>query len=874
MRVALQTVLRRAFPDEEGQRQYKNLMLHVITQIGLAAMDIRAFVPADYLEIIRAKIARRISKLKEAVYGFVAEQARSAESAMRAVLKEIQLTIEETDSTTVPGSFAQIQQDMQITLDNSSDYLEAAISRNLTEVTTSRFDRHYDIRNQRDRHGLPIPRSDDLLSLLDFERWVEFDMGGWAEMIEPSEDICCELAKRLDQYTRYTTETFVGSPETVSLMILTLLEGWVTLDRMCIAICPLLEKYTPEIPVTFLEPLLLPQHCQMRRAKKVDDYIVNRHRKGSSSIFLEPEPQSFAISYYDTSHRHRQLRQRIERHAQHSIDEKRKEWEEKSSQYSYLHYQAAQLEHEWVPNTRGKDYHASSCRRCSLENQASNISIEIYEWPLPEKESDLKTVIFELDCPHWFAAWRDVTWKLVQDFGRRELKKASNMEQNLLKYSETNQFAVKWGQRVTLGSNTKSWRRTHYNSRFFPVNFDDITCPNAFQFKLLDCSDNGWMIDQTEYPTVKPLCTYRLQHDVYSSLQYAVNSFRHTENQVIADQAQCHPNLSPHEFIAFGCLRAGERVQWLNMLRELASSTLSMNEESVGLLFRQAAWELGTSNQNTGLREAHRVFENESFRKRLLETLEHRLDSIEANWNEHHTLQTLVVIGLRALSLSKDNIMIERTAAFLRRCRQATMKWIEDLISSLSSQRGSQSQAQQMFLIRVGGVCQLTYAVELQHLPVLLHSPEDLFHLICASIVVFENTPPELKSGLTEANVAWVQTSRILHRVEERTRELIQQDALGLNNAIKRSVESLVITEPWDFDQGSLSRWATNQTAADGVRQQQQVRYDLLSGELLVDNCPPGRLPDHYTRDPSFQRLFGLVSAHDRTSFHSLSHSC
>ncbi|RHZ68728.1 hypothetical protein CDV55_106064 [Aspergillus turcosus] len=860
MRVALQTVLRRAFPEGKGQDQYKNFMLYLVTEIGLVATRKRPAVPADHLEIIRAKIGRRISKLQGAVFPFVAEYALSAETALKTALEGIQRTIIDTDSITVPELFSYTRQDLRMTLENCSEYLQAAMNGVPMEVETSPFNRTYEIRGQRDSNGVPMLRSNDVLSLFDFERWVENEMTNWAGIVQPSEHRCCILAERFGQYYEYGSPIYDGNPEAMSIMILTMLEVWVTLDQMCCIMCPLLREYSPEIPVKFLEPLLLPQRCQMRRAGRIEAYIESRHHgrvPSSPDILRDPAPHSFAISYYDSSQEHQRLREQIEQHAHAELEEKRREWKEKSSQYDSILHEARQLGHEWELNKRGRYYHVSYCRRCSLENQAHSINIDVYEWPLPQSDDDWKSVIFELRCPHWFASWRDVTWKLVQDLGRPKMRTASHMEQNLLKYSETKRFAINWGQHLTLGSSTKSWLRSHYKSRDFPVDFKDITPPNAFRFKLLDSRGNGWVTDQEEYPTVKPLCTFSLPHSPYSSLQYALNHFRHTENQIIADQRNCHPKLSLHEFIAFGCLRAGERVQWYNMIRELASSTLSMNNESVCILFRQAAWELGTSSGKTDLREAHRVFEDTAFSDRLLETLECRLDSIEANWDEHHTLQMLVIIGLRALRLSVRDTAVERAAEFLRRCRKVTMRWIRDLVINLDSQTGTQSQAQQLLLKRVGGICQLTYSVESQYLSVLLRSPEDLFHLVRSSIIVFENTTPESKSSPAEAKAAWVQTSRILHRTEEHTRRLILQDASGLNDAIEESVQTLVVTSPWTFGQGSLTRWATSQTTSDALRQEQQVHYDLLTGELLVDNCPPGRLPENYQKDPLFQTVFG-----------------
>ncbi|KAI9441024.1 hypothetical protein H4582DRAFT_1515907 [Lactarius indigo] len=43
-----------------------------------------------------------------------------------------------------------------------------------------------------------------------------------------------------------------------------------------------------------------------------------------------------------------------------------------------------------------------------------------------------------------------------------------------------------------------------------------------------------------------------------------------TSNEVIAGQADCPPELTPHEYLAFSGLRSGPRLQWLNVAREAA----------------------------------------------------------------------------------------------------------------------------------------------------------------------------------------------------------------------------------------------------------------------------------------------------------------
>lgn len=155
---------------------------------------------------------------------------------------------------------------------------------------------------------------------------------------------------------------------------------------------------------------------------------------------------------------------------------------------------AQQLDHNSRVNRKGYTYHhVTSCERCDVENAANNLEISVYEWPLPTDETALKSVVFELSCPCWFACWRDVTWKFLHNFGRYEKSQASDMKQDLMSYREVEKFRVNLGQRLSLGSVTKSWRVTHYGSQRFPVDFEEISVPNGLRFKLLDRVDNVWV---------------------------------------------------------------------------------------------------------------------------------------------------------------------------------------------------------------------------------------------------------------------------------------------------------------------------------------------------------------------------------------------
>lgn len=295
-------------------------------------------------------------------------------------------------------------------------------------------------------------------------------------------------------------------------------------------------------------------------------------------------------------------------------------------------------------------------------------------------------------------------------------------------------------------------------------------------------------------------------------------------------------------------------------MRELASPTLSMNEGPVTLILSQAAWELGSYNSKSCLRVAHQVFEDSAFVARFIEVLEQRLHAIESNWNEHNTLYALVILGLRLHSLYNRRPMADCAVSFLRKIRQVAMRWCQTLLASLDSHTGKDSDAHGRLILKVGGICQLTYALELWRLPSVLTSREDLMMWTWSSMITYDNSPKSSDQLPTETKAILIRTMKLLHHVEERARQLIEVDASGLNDALKLIAPNVQVSSPWRFCDGRLSRWATNQTQATSHARQLEVRYDLLSGEFLVDNSPPGRLPAEYTGHPLFQRVFGLVS--------------
>jgi hypothetical protein len=158
-------------------------------------------------------------------------------------------------------------------------------------------------------------------------------------------------------------------------------------------------------------------------------------------------------------------------------------------------------------------------------------------------------------------------------------------------------------------------------------------------------------------------------------------------------------------------------------------------------------------------------------------------------------------------------------------------------------------------MLHIGGICLLTFSADSEHLVAALHTQEDLQFLIQASISVFKNSIVSTGTVPIEAKAMVLRTSRVLCYAEQQIRQLIDIDCSGLTRAVKQSGQDLQMSTPWRFLEGNNVRWVTS-TSPDFS---EEFHYNILTGELRINNELPGRLPEDITKDALFQRLFGQV---------------
>ncbi len=243
-------------------------------------------------------------------------------------------------------------------------------------------------------------------------------------------------------------------------MLLTLMELWLALDAITVALYPLLAKFDPGIPQNLLYTFQLSDRADMCRLQKIEKYLEKRRSSAEyplSFVLGELSHDYFAARYFDQCEEMQDLYSVITAADGAMKGRKELEWIEKTSEYDEILKGAAEtacmfMEDEFDPLKRQHD--DRRCRKHFLERRAAKMRIQIHEALLPADFTAAKAVVFELIIPPGFAAWRDGTWQLLQ-LGRLRQVPDRSPHVFLYDYPGLRPFMEPTGCGITLASRTK-----------------------------------------------------------------------------------------------------------------------------------------------------------------------------------------------------------------------------------------------------------------------------------------------------------------------------------------------------------------------------------------------------------------------------------
>ncbi|KAH7882701.1 hypothetical protein F5I97DRAFT_1984211, partial [Phlebopus sp. FC_14] len=863
IRVALQTTLEQS---TLGRERYKAFMLFFMHQLTQKALE--KDMSSELLHFMSAKLSRRLKKLGASAPEWLSQEILQTTKSVRQTLETRWDRVIQAQAASPHWAPLELSlsEDTKLSLVKSREYLHAALENQTTSSSSSEFNPQHHRRGTLDeflsvdgKFFEGVYRAEPYLTLYDFERAVAHGIDVWvAGITEEGADRACEkLELSANKYSSNARKMYKNNPEDLSLMLLTLLELWVALDKIVVKKIPILKDYSPEVPTTLLERFLLRKHKDFERLRLLYEYIRNRHSRAHRgwSVFSDrADGNSFRIRYYNNSSSMQSLKHRIEQAARSERERRVDELEQKNARHMELAGLVERGSHTFYVDLWGNSIHDRSCVKCARENEMSRMEIEVHEWPLPSDELYASIVVFELQCPIAFDLWRSATFHLLVDVCS-PLPERKNPYIVLGNYSDLQPHCRKHRRaRVTFASDAKPFIGAHYRSTRIPSTEDKVCVNNGLQFYGFDSIAGVPVAGAFKRVDVSHQCTYQLQDGPYRNLQCYIGNTSHTTNSVLVNQADCHHELSIHEFIAFGSLRSGCMVQWLNILRELRDRALSFRRHEIQYLLVQATCQVGPLSI-AGEWVWHHELRGPHFCMSLLGELESLVLDVEANWLESVTMNTISFLATRVLASSPDSEVSHRVYRLLRSVRKKTHSWVQELSKKVEDADGEVENEELRWRLRdAGAICRSTFDVDPEHYEKILNSPEDVEILVCCAILVHDNTPAKLDSIPETSKLLLERDRRLSWALENVLSNLIQNNDEGLHYAVSRMWPSYQRGSLWEEATYPNSRWFSCWTAS---QKSQQVSFNLLDGTLLVDGKPSGKLPLDVMRHPLYQLVFG-----------------
>ena len=521
------------------------------------------------------------------------------------------------------------------------------------------------------------------------------------------------------------------NPEDMSTRLLTGIELYVALDKLVVKEIPMLADYPPEIPISFLEILLLRKTASLHRLSCAYQYLSARHsqsRSGWSVLSNKFTEDSLPVRYYDQSPHLWQLKARIEHDATENVTGR------------------AGLQPQGASLAQTLDGYQEFQRHLPLAKCAQS--------PLPALPLHAKVVVFELQCPPCIRIWRSAAPRILCCFYHFIFSDDSlegKKEYNLLASVPPIQPYFVERQRPPL--HVQIHFAYFYPEDSHPTNSPILHYvvqhpdPDTLELNCLSIWQPGRRYN-TALERSRNL-RYRLfLHSECPScrdLEKYVDYTSHTSNDVLSAEAECPADLSFNEFIAFAHLRSGGSLQWLNILHELRSRTLNFRRHQVHYLLAHTAFQVGPLDLNTGTWIWHQELQDSCFCNALLDELDSLFTDVGAGSIGGVLMNTISLLLTRVLASSPGEDVSERAVALLRSVRRKTFNWVQDL--SFDRGMAPTNDERRNLLLDMAATCRSTFDVaNPATLRKLFRCAEDVDALLSCAFFIHAHRP-ECKSN-------------------------------------------------------------------------------------------------------------------------------
>ena len=882
LRVSLQRHLSSMLGGRKGRCLYKFLIC--VVHARLLEDAIHQLGP-DLLFFLKAKLCRRLVKLQKEM-SCASSDVSNAYRHMFDILEPFFLRI--TQNTTkhvekiwknfkasihrpisvLPRSAG--QRDLELTLPNSGLYLTSIL--NEASFHRSRIRPHPAPQLlRRSEFSTTVHHLEKFqqryFALAQLEVAIEDDVRSEALSAITTKDGCLRYAAQISKYLSAVSNSYNDCAEQKSIMLLTVMELFCALDRYACDEFNLLAEFHPGFAPELLDVLQLPHLRDFRRLQQVQGYLRERVKCGVRTIFEDPIQGCFAERMYNASPALQALHQEVESKAAATRKEKEEEWRERSAEYDSLVRKISEMSHIYITQHNSFDQiHARDCPRCKLERTSSRMRIQIHEHPLPTNQVLAKAVIFELQTPASFAAYRDATWRIISTLGHARLVDAFPPKVLISEYSELRGFRSSSTTALSLASTTKSFLLTHYSHLRFPVTLDEVCRPNGLKVGYYDEISKVWPGRMSQrwssfahHCRIDPACP--TIPSLLSSPTFSPDQDGPSSYDIIAGQTKSPQSMNVHEFMAFQALFSGWHRRWMVILNELGSSNLNFSTEATYTVISYLILQAGPQRGKELLRTTHVIFGDSAFCRRLIDQIKRRLADLKYNYRESFALSIILSITLRLSALAEDLQVRKSCQALLEEIRAMTHHWLDLLRTEIQKAVDPKtSQDRSRNAIWAALLCRHTFSCQSTAHVVLQAGPLQCF--IECSIALQDNVAGDPLSFPLSLRNALIRDAKMVHQLRFLLRRSLESHSESLRLAIRtvwpdsESGSCRTFSQP-QFASHPNEWWFECVILASEQMAQQMLQYNLLNGQLLIDGEPLGRLPADYRKSIILTELFG-----------------
>ncbi|KAH9875702.1 hypothetical protein IAQ61_003166 [Plenodomus lingam] len=665
-----------------------------------------------------------------------------------------------------------------------------------------------------------------------------------------------ELGEVIHDILTKISATDADYPNQRSQMLLHMMELWIILDKVMVTAYPLLEEYHPGFDPDILDPIQLFTATDMQRAQDVRAYLTKRYRSRSGTvsktIFDDPADDCFAVQYYDRFDMGSELsamREEIEEITATLHAAKLEEWNFKSQCHEKLIEQRNEARCIYDAfNTwdGGQEYrHRKPCAWHDLNAEAKNMSIQIFEDPLPNYEPAVKAVLFEILCPEDFAAYRDATWKILSMLCFESIDSPDRVSL-VREYSQLRSYTNNTECKITLGSYKKAHLESHYATSGFPIRLDDVLRTCGLRPRYYDTLGNVWTGSHGKASLWHHFPLNLPAESPYQRLNLSYRDWP-SSNTIQANQVNCPEGLSVHEFAAWQGLFVGVHSRWPDLLRELGSTNLNFSSTSTCVLVLRLVSQQGpASTCGDGYTDVHDALLDETLCTKLFDQIRYRLEAIQRNWREPVQMNLLITILLRVVALTQSEVIRKVGEDLLAYARQITNNWRAELHSIVTEDPKLYQSA-----IWASLLCKQTMHTQSPSL-----SPGSLRQFIDASIALQYNLTGAFRSMPQQVRSLLVQDIIFSYEMRHELKQAILTNTQTLVDAIDalwqipkdHQVSTRHVAGTW---------WILVEVASENYHNKHYLHYNYLHGNLLINGKEMGTLPLEIRAHKHYHRLFG-----------------